>query len=218
MKNIRKILVGGLGAIVLGTMIGNALPSTGCRHREEEIEMVDPKIAIANYVAEHEGRRTKVYDPNPHDGKAEPTIGVGHYLDRGDSRQVFAEVLPEVDFDRVYNGEDTLTSEQVDRLFASDLEVYIQRARNKVPKFDEYPSYLQSAIVDGFYRGCLSGSPKTLSYINQGQFEDAAREYLNNREYKTAIRAGKPGIRTRMEKNQEMMLKYSQESKNNKGS
>ena len=37
-------------------------------------------VAIANYITSNEGRRLEVYDPIPHDGKDEPTIGIGHYL------------------------------------------------------------------------------------------------------------------------------------------
>jgi len=111
-------------------------------------------LAYAEYTGNFEGRRNKIYDPNPDDDKSEPTIGVGHYLDRGDSKEVFTRVLPEVDYNAIYAGKQELTTEQINRLFAYDIKKYVEKTKKLFPKFDSYPKYLRQALVDG----CLGGN------------------------------------------------------------
>lgn len=204
-EQIQKAITTGLVSTIL---------ATSCTLREDlesKIAENSDRINYAEYIAQNEGRRKTVYDPIPQDGKKEPTIGIGHYLDRSDSREVFARILPEVNYENIYNGESSLTDTQVDRLFAEDLGAYISRAKKAIPSFDEYPTYLRCAILDGFYRGDLSGSPKTLKLINSGNFADAATEYLNHSEYKNARKNKKSGIITRMNKNRDAFLKYHKE-------
>jgi GH24 family phage-related lysozyme (muramidase) len=202
---VNRQITQGLAALIIGL----GLSSQGCSKFEEDPQ---PNSHIAKYIANHEGRRSKVYDPIPNDGKNEPTIGVGHYLDRGDSREIFARILPEVDFDAVYSGKAKLNNSQIDRLFLEDLSSYINKTKGFFPAFDNYPEYLQSALVDGVYRGCLSGSPKTRLLINEGNFEEASKEYLNHSEYKNAKKLGRLGIRPRMENNRNAFLRYHSQS------
>ncbi len=197
-----------LATLVLGALC-NALPlgEIVSDNRKKD----DRMLAYATYTANFEGRRDKTYDPNPRDNIDEPTIGVGHYLLRGDSREVFAKALPEVNFDRVMDKKEKLSEEQIDRLFAYDLPVYVKRAKSAVPAFDNLPVYVQTALVDMAYRGDLKGSPKTLSLINKGEWENASKEYLNSREYRKAVVNGEPGIRPRMESNSERLRQYGVE-------
>ena len=44
---------------------------------------------------------------------------------------------------------------------------------------------------------------KTKRLINEGKYEEAADEFLNNDEYKNAVARGRRGIRARMEKTAE---------------
>lgn len=203
-RNISK----NLGSLLVA--LATVLP-LGCAAKDST--NVDRTQIIAEYIANNEGRRNMVYDPIPNDGKYEPTIGVGYYLGGKDSREKFSRILPELDFDLVYKGKKKLSNEQIDRLFSVDLEQYIERTRKSIPAFDEYPPYLQSALVDGFYRGCLAGSPKTLRYINEGRFDQAANEYLNHQEYNLAKVSNKQGIRKRMEKNRDAILRYASEKR-----
>jgi len=161
---------------------------------------------FARYTAGFEGRRNKVYDPNPNDGKPEPTIGVGHFMDRGDSRETFAKVLPEVNYDSVYNGKTSLTKTQIERLFAYDIKEYVTIARRLVPRFNELSVEVQTALVDMAYRGDLGGSPKTKGLINSGKLREAANEYINSKEYRNAGRNGMRGIKNRMDSNRRLLL------------
>ena len=171
---------------------------------------------IANYISNHEGKRSKVYcalEPNsinPYKFK-QPTVGIGHYLDSGHSKQVFEKTLPEINWEDVRFGRIELTEQQIDRLFQEDLQKHILRAEKLFPNIRSYTLDQQKAILDGIYRGCLSGSPNTRRLIEQGDWERASKEYLNHSEYKNAVRNGRRGVRYRMEKNSNMFLGDNQE-------
>lgn len=142
--------------------------------------------AAAAYVAANEGRRNRPYK----DSKGLRTVGVGHLM---------APTEP----DRV------LSDAEVDALFAADLAAKEKAARGKLgdAAFDSLPEKAKVAVIDGFFRGDLAGSPKTLKLLKEGKLSQAADEYLNNAEYrasKASNLAGKPhGVAARMERNAE---------------
>lgn len=201
-KNLISIIWA--GAILASSLVNNSYADPQTDYK-----------AYLEYTGNFEGRRSQVYDPNPNDGKGEPTVGIGHYLDRKDSRKTFERVLPEVDYDNIYSGREKLTDSQIDRLFMSDIVQYENIARNYFAEFDSYPTSLKQALVDGCYRGDLIQSPKTRRLINEGKLIEASKEYLNNREYKNAIKKSMRGVRTRMGKNACAMLEYGLELKKN---
>lgn len=65
-------------------------------------------------------------------------------------------------------------------------------------KFFDLSPELQDAAISSIYRGGLSGSPKTLRNIREGKFAEAAKEFLDNDEYREAKKA-KSGVAERME-------------------
>jgi len=197
-------------SLVLGTgLIGSCYFVNNFSFKED-------KLDYYSYILKHEGKRNEVYDPIPNDKKYEPTIGIGHYLDRPDSRETFIKVLPEVNYNDIYNKRSKLTDEQVKKLFEHDVLLYENLARNAFEDFDSFPPYLKEAIVDGFYRGDLAESPKTKKLINEGNFSEASKEYLRNKEYVNAKKNGKRGIISRMNSNSKAMEKYSREFKKRK--
>lgn len=80
-----------------------------------------------------------------------------------------------------------------------------------IPTFKDLPDEAQAALFSSWYRGSLVGSPKTLKLINEGKFEEAADEFLDNDEYKNAEALGRPGIRPRMEKTAEALRSLATE-------
>jgi GH24 family phage-related lysozyme (muramidase) len=62
------------------------------------------------------------------------------------------------------------------------------------PEIGTYPEEVQAALYSAGYRGDITGSPKAIQLINEGSFTEAAKEFLNNEEYKNAP----PGIKERM--------------------
>lgn len=65
-------------------------------------------------------------------------------------------------------------------------------------KFFDLSPELQDEAISSIYRGGLSGSPKTMQNIREGKFADAAKEFLDNEEYRQARKSGS-GVAKRME-------------------
>ena len=171
-------------------------------------------------MSEREGFRNKVYD----DGVGVWTVGIGHAMDNGKgghvrrSQRAFQSVFGNsVNWNDVRNGRVSLTDEQVRELAAFDIDDKANVARNMFNDFDTFPPYLQEALLDSVYRG--DTGPKTTALINQGRWREAAREYLNRRDYIDA-KNNRPDPRTgilmrgiipRMEHNRDAMLRYAEE-------
>lgn len=89
-----------------------------------------------------------------------------------------------------------ITDEQAERYFEEDFQAKVTAARKAIPKFDALSNELKAEITQGFFRGDLSGSPKTLALINEGKFSEAAVEFLDNNEYRNPDTAR--GVKNRM--------------------
>lgn len=94
-----------------------------------------------------------------------------------------------------------ITEEEADQMLREDLDSRMKEIKKAYPNFESYPVDLQLQITQSYYRGTLTPkhSPKTRRLINQGKFKEAATEFLNNEEYRTAKKKGRAGIRDRME-------------------
>ena len=102
-----------------------------------------------------------------------------------------------------HNGPDVkegmiITDEKAEAFLEKDLESKLKLIEKKLPSFNDYSENLQMFVVDGFFRGDLSGSPKTLDLLKQGNFEEASKEFLDHNEYKAAVKSGS-GVASRME-------------------
>ncbi len=64
--------------------------------------------------------------------------------------------------------------------------------------FSDFSPELQAHLVSGAYRGDITGSPKALKLLSRNDFAGAAREFLDNEEYRKA-KASKSGVAKRME-------------------
>ena len=67
--------------------------------------------------------------------------------------------------------------------------------REAIPNFDNLPLETRKHLLGSWFRGSLSGSPKTIGLINEGKYVQAGNEFLNNEEYKTTSLTG---VRDRM--------------------
>lgn len=145
----------------------------------------------AKYIEANEGRRNEPYK----DSKGYLTVGVGHLVPKGQEKKYLGRKL---------------TDAEVDELFSRDLKAKADMARKKLGEsFDKLPDKAKVAVVDGFFRGDLSGSPKALKLIKEGKLKEAADEYLNHAEYRKSVESnkqGKPhGVAKRMERNAEAL-------------
>ena len=141
------------------------------------------------YIESHEGRQNIVYKDN----KGNKTVGVGHLIT-----------------DDTYQYGDNVPDEDVDYFFIKDINITLIKAKKSFKKFDSYPLYVRAAIMDGIFRGDLSGSPKTITLINSDKWETAAGEYLNNSEYRESEESAS-GIWKRMMENSYHFANYAEE-------
>ena len=147
----------------------------------------------AAYERKHEGSKNQLYK----DSRNYWTIGIGHL--------VTAQELPHYK-NRV------LTSSEIESIFAKDLESKMHLINNKFgTKFNEYSDNLKCAIIDGYFRGDLPGSPKAIDLLIKGDFNGASIEYLNNKEYHNA-KAKHSGVASRMEQNAAIMKQEAQKA------
>jgi len=80
--------------------------------------------------------------------------------------------------------------------FSESFNNHVDKIKKKVKKFDTLPDFLQTELIQSAYRGGILLSPKTLGLINQGNFSDAAIEFLDNAEFRK--KSTKPAIKKRM--------------------
>ncbi len=161
------------------------------------------------YIKKHEGDleyQTKIgsYDPRTQefitylDSVGVPTIGYGTTAKSASGFNVKeGQRIP------LYVADMALDQEIGEKLKA---------VNRRIPSFNLLPEKLRVPMLSSFYRGGLSGSPKTIKLINKGKFKEAAKEFLNNKEYKKAKKEGS-GVANRMEELSNALLAYDKEIK-----
>ena len=187
--------------------------------------------AAKNRIRGHEGYRAKVYS----DGKVNKdkistnaTIGFGHLLMKVDKitgkplkgqRNKGINSLVNAGFSRnrarvLVDKLDGLTRNEAEWLFDSDVNIAASNALERLPNSPTYRPETQVGIINGFYRGDLAQSKKTLGMIDNGDFLGASGEFLRNDEYANAVKNKQAGIRPRME---EIARGFFSESATNQG-
>ena len=99
-------------------------------------------------------------------GEEKVTIGHGHY---GDD----------------FKEGDKIDEAGAEKLLRKDILERLPQIKRRIPKFDTYPPELRVRIVNSWFRGGLSGSPKTIRLINEGKYTEAATEFLKHTEFLT---------------------------------
>lgn len=138
----------------------------------------------AKYIEKNEGRKNKPYQ----DGYGNWTVGVGHLM------------TPEEV--KLYAGK-TLSDDTIQNIFEKDIGLKLSLVRKIFGSvYETYSDNLKVAILDGFFRGDLSGSPKTIALLKAKKFKAAADEYLNNDEYRKSLNSkSHKGVAYRMQRN-----------------
>jgi GH24 family phage-related lysozyme (muramidase) len=128
---------------------------------------------LARYIALSEGRKSRTY----RDTRGIETIGIGFNLTRRGARAEVTGVG--ANFDRVFQGADTLTDAQIDQLFAPDVDNAVAGARPVVSKFDEVNLARQIVMVDMVFNLGEAGFQNfrnAITAIGRSDFEAAANE------------------------------------------
>ena len=144
-------------------------------------------VAAREYIKANEGVKNKPYK----DTKGFWTVGIGHLMTPQEIKSMAGR---------------TLSDQEVNDIFARDLASKAKMAKRELGKtYDTLPKEAKVAILDGFFRGDMSGSPKALELLRAGKLPEAADEYLNNKEYRESVamnkRGEKHGVAGRMERN-----------------
>lgn len=124
---------------------------------------IDLEDSIVNRLKVEEGFGDTAYKLK---GEEFFTIGYGHY---GED---------------VKEGQ-TITKQEAEELLRKDVQERLPVIRAAITNFDTLSKDLQVEIAQSWFRGGIAGSPKTIALINEGKFEEASEEFLDNNEYRT---------------------------------
>ena len=166
---------------------------------------------MSETIANFEGVRKHVYK----DTKGYLTVGVGFNMDQKNARKTFEKYIPksQASFDDVRRGKKDLTKKQALSLFQGTLKEKKQTTRRIFPNYDKYPKAVQTALVNGVFRGEFKSSHQTVKDINSGKWDGVAKEYLNRRDYRNSKPGVNGGIKTRMDFNAKIFREYAKELK-----
>ena len=136
---------------------------------------------LERQLERHEGRRTEVYL----DSVGVPTIGIGFNLVREDAKAKITALG--LDYQRVLDGRQQLTEEQVSQLFQADVSAAIDDARELVPNFADLGDVRQRVLTDMSFnlgRRRLAGFRRMLAAVADGDFQRAADEMKDSKWYR----------------------------------
>jgi hypothetical protein len=109
---------------------------------------------------------------------------------------------------------DGLTDEQSNKLLKQDIGNKVVAIKKDIPKFDTFPGDVQQAMINGYYRGDLSGSPTAIKHINAGEWDKVAPEYLNHGDF--TGKDAHSGVIKRMQDNANVYSNYAKILSKNK--
>lgn len=160
--------------------------------------------SMFDYISQWEGLRTKVYK----DHVGNPTIGIGHFLDGSEADKKLIATLfgGKVNYDSLLNGSQSLTKDQVEKLFNVDVKIKEKLASKRISDYNSFDQNTKNAIVNALYRGDLG--PKTINLINAKNWKAAAVEYLNHPNAKS----GPEQVKRRMKTNAALLYKNAQKA------
>lgn len=91
---------------------------------------------------------------------------------------------------------DTMSEEQASAQLQGNIDTRLAAINKAIPGFNNYPLEARQHLLGSWFRGSLSGSPATIGLLNDGKFEEASKEFLNNNEFRTTPLRG---VRNRMQ-------------------
>lgn len=130
------------------------------------VALISPSV-VRSQIEGHEGRRATAYP----DTMGNMTVGVGFNLERPDARQLISQVG--ANYDEVLAQRQSLTDQQIDRLFDITLNEAFQSAQQFIPDLGSHPEMVQRVIVDMAFN---LGAP-TLQTFNRLRADIKARNY-----------------------------------------
>jgi hypothetical protein len=77
------------------------------------------------------------------------------------------------------------TGKYINMGFKASFEAHVEKAKKMIKGYETFPEYLQEELIQCCYRGDLGMSPKTVKYINRGEYIAASEEFLDNAEFRS---------------------------------
>lgn len=180
--NIKKTLME--SALALGAVISLTEQAPAAQKKEET-----PEEAAFRWTFGEEGFAPKWEYDVKHKGKY-PTIGYGSRMDLPEfeaaAKACFGDQCG--DFMRRAKDPNVGITEPEARKIAthSIMTTYRPRVEKMIKNFGELPADVQGALVSSAYRGAITGSPAAVRLINAGEYEAAARAYVDREDYRDA--------------------------------
>ena len=100
-----------------------------------------------------------------------------------------------------------VSEEQARKDLSRNIKLKLKEVKKNIKNFNSLSTNLKENIVASWYRGSLSGSPKTIRLINEGKYKEASIEFLKNDEYKKATKVKMSGVKKRMKDVSEALFK-----------
>ena len=138
--------------------------------------------AIVTRLKTEEGFEDEAYKL---EGEEYFTIGYGHYGSDVEEGQ-------------------KITKKEAEELLRYDVQTRMPQIKSAIKNFDDLSRELQVEIAQSWFRGGIAGSPKTIALINEGKWEEASKEFLDNNEYRTTKLRG---VKRRMKGLSDMLKK-----------
>jgi GH24 family phage-related lysozyme (muramidase) len=199
------------GMVAAGLLGASTLAGTAAKHTQRPARMPhsqivqtakrmdtqSPESIIMGYENSKDNpkggydKRTGRWYPHRSIEGGSDTIAYGHKIQAG---EVYS------------NG---LSDAEATALLRQDIAKRERDIQRNIPAYASLPQYVKNAVISAWYRGDLGprATPRTLRLINAGQWEQAAREYLNHNDF----RNGPNGVKNRMQNNANAFARYAQE-------
>tara|TARA_R110001583_G_C5623059_1_gene406407 strand:+ start:890 stop:1696 length:807 start_codon:yes stop_codon:yes gene_type:complete len=127
------------------------------------------------------------------------TIGIGHKIGDG-SETAKAQWVKKHGL--------SITPQFAESLFDKQLDYHLNRVKEIFGStFDNISDSQAAVIVDISYRGDLLPEMNWVKLLRQGKNTEAAKEYLDHKEYKKRKKSGRDGVVKRMERNASILAK-----------
>lgn len=139
-----------------------------------------------DFISREEGVRDFAYDDKTGKRVTDPaakqgniTIGVGYNMDRGDGKEMFSKLFPDLNYDEVYSGKARLNAAQTQRLFDQTIQEAEHHVAAKLQGVD-LPEHQRLALVSMAFNNPSLIGPKLVDAIRRGDQEAAVNEILFN--------------------------------------
>lgn len=154
----------------------------------------------------------KLHYPVPND----PTIGIGFSLRSSEKKDLLLKILPNLDYDLIMEGKQSLTKEQALYLYDKTMRRYYIKTMNSIVPFKSFihlDTATKIALVNANYRGEFPSKLRKRfnTAVQGGQWANAANIYLSHPDYKRnkCDTTGHGSICTRMTWNAEQFNKLA---------